>query len=154
MKAYFSSFRSAPDPRSAMMREAIRYTTQRPGVFLLRTLNRLRAFWGFDYLTTAIVQSEWPSCGKAGVLAVLAIEATGYALVMLLAIAGLFMFTKGMAFRFVLFLIAIVLAYQSPYVLSFANGTYHPPVVVFLFPFAAMAMAEIRRGRMAVGAKP
>jgi hypothetical protein len=127
MKTYFSSFRSAPNPRSAMLREAIRCTMQRPDIFSLRSLSSLRAFWGFDYLAAAIVEHEWPTCGRAGVLAVLTLEAGGYTLVMLLAIAGLFMFTQGMEPRFALFLVAIVLTYQLTYALSFANGTPSPP---------------------------
>jgi hypothetical protein len=147
MKAYFSSFYKAENPRSAMIHETIRYIKERPDIFLLRTLNRIRAFWGFDYEVAGIVEGQWPACGKVGVLAILAAEASAYALVMLLVIAGLFMFSKEMELRYALFLIAVVLAYQLPYALAFGNGSYHPAVIGFVFPFAAVAIGQARLGR-------
>lgn len=64
--AYFKRVFSSdgdPEKRELMREEALDYMGDNPGVTLLRTVNRARAFWGFDY-TYANNLSEslmWPS---------------------------------------------------------------------------------------------
>jgi len=142
LKAYFSSFQREPNPRQAMMHEALRYIASRPDLFLLRTVNRIRAYWGFDYLVTANVQTIKPTLGKPLLLMLLGIEAGGYCLLMFFVISGLFLFSKSMEAKHVALLIALVLAYMLPYTIAFANGKYHFPVMGFLFPFAAIGVSE------------
>ena len=57
-EAYLATFSSQADARSAMVREAWRYILARPDIFVLRTANRIRAFWGFDYLVSSEVRSR------------------------------------------------------------------------------------------------
>ena len=125
--------------RSAIIRE-------HPGIFLLRTANRIRAFWGFDHIATATVRGDWPQCGKTIFLLCLVVEAGGYCLAMLLVICGFFLASPAaMAKQDALLLIAAVLAYQLPYTLSFAYSIYHFPVMGFLFPFAGLSLDKAWR---------
>ena len=43
-------------------------------------------------------------------------------------------------------LVGLALAYQVPYALVYACGSYRFPVMGFLFPFAGLALDEMRRG--------
>jgi hypothetical protein len=146
-KAYFESVCSGPNPRSAMIHEALRYIREHPAIFLLRTANRIRAFWGFDHNAAATVRGAWPEGGKTVFLLCLAAEAGGYCLTMLLVICGLFLAPGVMAKKDIALLIAVVLAYQLPYTLSFACGIYHFPVMGLLFPFAGLSLDKAWRER-------
>jgi hypothetical protein len=155
--AYMARFLNDHTPRSAMVHEAIRYILERPDIFLLRTANRLRAFWGFDYSIVGEIQKQWTANGKTtltpgrklGIVALFAANGGGYCLVMLAAIAGLFLFRKAGAMdgRDAAFLIAVVLAVQFPYALTHSNACYHTPLLGFLFPFAAVAIDEALQGK-------
>ena len=123
-----------------MLHEALRYIQEHPGIFLLRTVNRVPRFWGFDHIASATVRGGWPQCGKMGFLLCLAVESGGYCLTMLLVICGFFLTLAAMARKDVGLLIAVVLAYQLPYTLSFAYSIYHFPVMGFLFPFAGLSL--------------
>jgi hypothetical protein len=145
-KAYRDSVCSGPNPRSAMVHEAFRYIQEHPAIFLLRTANRIRAFWGFDHNAAATVRGAWSEGGKkTAFLLCLVAEGGGYCLTMLLVICGLFLTPGAMAKKDVALLIAVVLAYQLPYTLSFACGIYHFPVMGLLFPFAGLALDKAWR---------
>jgi hypothetical protein len=154
--AYMARFQNDHTPRSAMVHEAIRYILERPDIFLLRTANRIRAFWGFDYSVIGEIRKQWTANGKTeltrggklGVAALFAVNAGGYGLVMLAAIAGLFLFRKtgAMDGRAAAFLLAVVAAVQFPYALTHSNACYHTSLLGFLFPFAAVAIDAARLG--------
>ncbi len=147
-EAYFASVGRERNPRSAMLHEALRYIWEHPAVFLLRTTNRIRAFWGFDHAATAAVRGGWPECGRTEFLLCLAVEAGGYFLAMVLVICGLFLAPKAMAKKDIGLLIAVVLAYQLPYAFSMAAGMYHFPIMGLLFPFAGLSLDKAwRKGR-------
>jgi len=94
-----------------MVKEALRYIRERPDIFLLRTVNRIRAFWGFDDNASITVRGGLPQWGKTGFVLCLAAEAGGYCLTMLLVICGLFLTPGAMAKKDVGLLIAVVLAF-------------------------------------------
>jgi len=142
-----ASIRNGPNPDGALMRAAVRYIWEHPAIFLLRTVNRIRAFWGFDHNATATVRGSLPQWGRTGFALSLAVEAGGYCLTMLLVICGLFLVSGAMAKNDVGLLIALVLAYQLPYTISFASGLYHFPVMGLLFPFAGLALDRAWRER-------
>ena len=143
-QAYLSPFLAKGVPRSALLREAIRYILERPDIFALRTMNRIRAFWGFDYYASSyFARTE----NKARLAICLVVEAGGYCLTMLLVIGGLFLFSKGMEGRYAAFSITLALAYQLPYAVTHSAGTWHIPVMGLLFPFAGLALDEAWQGR-------
>lgn len=137
----------SPETRAAMQREALSYIKAHPGATLLRTFNRLRAFWGFDYQLSAETAKlrAWPAW-KAGLM--LAGEAGGYVLVMLLALIGLALIGRG--WPAMVLPLLLVLGYQAPYLLAFAAPTYHFPVIPLLFPLAGLALARLTESPVGV----
>ena len=145
-KVLFLSFYNRPDRRIAMVHEALRYIGERPDVFAFRTVNRIRAFWGFDYIAAGRIKEHWRT---AGMLPVLAVEAGDTPSPCCWSFCGFFLVSRAMATRYALFLLAVVLAYQLPYMIVYGCGCYHHAVISFLFPFAGVTLDEAQRGGMA-----
>jgi hypothetical protein len=150
IQAYLAKFKGKDVPRSAMVQEAIRYVKERPDIFALRTANRIRAYWGFDYLGSSVLMQTNKPLGALFLL----LEASGYCLLMLLVFGSLFMVfgkmsadSSGMAARYAWFLIAMVLAYQFPYALTHAGGSYRFAIMGMLFPLAGLALDEACLGK-------
>ena len=133
------------------------YIASHPGRTAWRTLNRIRGFWGFDYLSSRIVQN-WAGLRKVGLLALLALEGGGYVLCCVLVLLGGLLWTGSTAPRVddpvsasrrytAAWLLLLVLAYQVPYMLAFSGGTYHFPVIPLLLPFAGLALVLLRERR-------
>jgi 4-amino-4-deoxy-L-arabinose transferase-like glycosyltransferase len=135
VQAYLKAIYESPNPRQVMMQEAVDYIRANPGQTLWRTLSRLRAFWGFDYLLSGSISKFYSLQGFSS-FALFAFEGGGYVLVMFALIVGVFHGWEFLASR-AGFVIALVLGYQIPYAVAFAGGTYHFPVMGLLFPFAA-----------------
>jgi hypothetical protein len=156
-KAYLDRFSNPQTPRFEMVREAVRNILARPDLFALRTANRIRAFWGFDYSVAGSYlqyrthngQTPLSPAGKFGMFALFAAMGGGYVAVMLAAVAGLFLFRKADALdgRIAAFFMAMVLAVQFPYMLTHANACYHTSLLGFFFPFAAVALEQAFLGR-------
>jgi 4-amino-4-deoxy-L-arabinose transferase-like glycosyltransferase len=140
VQQYLTSIYTGPDPRGAMMRETLDYMKSNPGATLLRTANRVRAFWGFDYAITRQVQLH-RKLGLAGTVPWLAIEAGGFVVTAALAAIGLIAGWRSLRRDVAWMLLGAVAAYQLPYALSFAAGGYHMPVMWLLMPFAGAALA-------------
>lgn len=144
-RAYLERFYRAPDPRSAMFAESLRYVADHPFATTWRTLSRIRAFWGFDYLMSRAIHVQLGWNAPAILLSHL-FEAGGYALVMLAVLAGLSEVLRGRPRAPRLLLLLLVAAYQAPYAIAFSSGTYHYAVMGLLFPFAGVAVAAARAG--------
>ncbi len=145
-QAYLATFSNQADARGAMVREAWRYILARPGIFVLRTVNRVRAFWGFDYIVSADVKMSHLAGGTVALFLCLGAEAGGYCIVMLLIISGVFLSRRSMSVGHSVLLVGLALSYQVPYALVYASGSYRFPVMGFLFPFAGLALDEMWRG--------
>jgi len=142
VREYYLSFSERPDAREAWKKEALQYIARRPDIFLYRTVNRMRCYWGFDYYASRLIQNQ-NKLGTGGLIPLLCFEAGGYVIVMLLVLAGLFLArgrgnTSGM-----LLLLYFALAYMAPYTLVFSSGTYHIPIMGLLLPFAGMTADEL-----------
>ncbi len=136
---YLASVYAQPEPRQAMVHEALAFIRENPGRTLRRTFNRTLSFWGFDYLSSRLVPQQ-TKLGKLRSFAVLAGEAGTYLLVMILAIVALVNAEARSRFspRAQGILIATTLAYALPYSIAFSGGTYHFPVMGLVLPFAAV----------------
>lgn len=145
---YLSRFYQQPNRREAMLNEALRFIRENPELTLYRTWNRATSFWGFDYLSSRLIQAH-AKLGTAGLLGLLALEAGSYLVVMALAIIGLCCFAARMRGDWKVWLLALIVAYKLPYTLAFSGGTFHFPVMWLIFPFAGGALIELRskRGR-------
>ncbi len=145
--AYVSGMTNENDvaARRAMTAEAVRHIRRDPLRTLLRTINRARAFWGFDYLLSRRIQIHY-HLGTMGLIGLLIAEAGGYVALLLLVLAGLSKGWNGFAIGGGKLLALLAFTYMLPYTIAFSGGTYHFPVVGLLLPFAGVALDRgIRR---------
>ena len=138
VRDYLLSIYEGPQKRRRMKEEALAYIRTHPGTTLWRTANRIRAFWGFDYVMSRQIAKFYSLKGVAALL-LLAVEAGGYLLVMCAFIVGLFHGWDVLAAR-AGFLLALVVGYQIPYTISFASGLYHFSVMGLLLPFSGAGL--------------
>lgn len=145
VRVYLLGFYERPDARKAMQREAVDYMRGHPLRTLYRIANRARAFWGFDYLATRVVQQHAQGRLKQAAPVLLALEAGTFVATMALAACAIVALRASMRRGFGLWLGALVLAYQIPYLIAFSAGTYHFPVMGLVWPFAGVAVAHVSR---------
>jgi hypothetical protein len=142
-----------PGERDATFVSAVREQVRaRPGLFLRRSLARVRVFLAFDTSTGAFLRRQ-AGAGVAASLAALAGDAVHFVVIVLLALALFLTRWRGedglLAAHgdLVVFALGICLMYALPYWLSFAHPTYHVPVVAVLGVLAGLGLA---RGRAPV----
>jgi len=140
VRRYLQRFTSRPNEREAQREEALRYIGEHPANTLLRTINRIREFWGFDYTFSRDIENEW-GVGVKGLVATLPFEAGGYALLALLAIVGAVAAQQMFQPSRALFLLLLTIGYQLPYTVAFAGGRWHFPVIPLVVPFAGAGLA-------------
>jgi hypothetical protein len=131
--------------RGAAFRErAVSYVLHRPDLFLLRTLNRVRCFWGFDIFTAANVRSAGAAVSRWFPV-VLAMDAASY-----LVIAGFAFFWIATAQGSfwtqweTWLLTSTVVLYGLPYWVTMSHPTYHFPVVAPLALLGVLAWQMVR----------
>jgi hypothetical protein len=158
--AYLRSFGAGHPPtrreRSEMLRETERFVLAHPGVTALRTVNRVRAFWGFDYTMTVDIRDTL-RVGRAATAALFALEVGGYLLVMTLFFVGVLFARDRTRPGAVPFVALLVGGFQLAYAFSYAAGRWHFPVLGLLLPFAALGVIWLASapGRVAViGSSP
>jgi 4-amino-4-deoxy-L-arabinose transferase-like glycosyltransferase len=145
VQLYLRSYYESENPRQAMKEATAAYVREHPWITMLRTANRARAFFGFDYIASRQIPQAfgWPAVVA---LPLLVLEAGGYVLVMLLGLAGLFVrkpFPRGGTW----WLLALLAAYAGPYCLAFSAGTYHFPILGLVLPFAGASADALLAGR-------
>lgn len=145
-RSYLLSYYDRPNARTAMKAAAVQHIASRPDLALLRTLNRARAFWGFDYLGSRVIQATIQPHRIASLL-VLVAEAGGYCLVMVCALLALARFQGQMNRTIIAWYLALACAYAGPYCLAFSSGTYHFPVMGLMIPLAAVGLDSVLGGR-------
>ncbi len=117
--------------RSVYIQEMERFVEQHPAVTVLRTANRTRAFWGFDYTMSSTFHSDWHKSSKVEAVGLL-FEAGGYFVLAALAIVGL-VFARDIFRRGSLALvIGLIAAFELPYALDYAAGRWHYPILGLL----------------------
>ena len=127
-------------------RLAVEHVVHRPDLFLLRTANRVRCFWGFDIFTAANLRKTFPR----GFALVFAADAACY-----LIIAGFAVFWIGAAPRAfwgewsTWLLAGTVFLYSLPYWVTMSHPTYHFPVMAPLALMGAIAHTFTRHYRKA-----
>lgn len=146
VQSYLLSHYEMPNRRAAMKAAALQHIMERPDLAALRTVNRARAFWGFDYLASRMIQAtahppRWVS------LLVLATEAGSYCLVMMCALIALTRCTNQINRVALVWFLALIVAYAAPYCLAFSSGSYHFPVMGLVVPFAAIGIDSLRHGK-------
>ncbi|GAB4508830.1 MAG: hypothetical protein OHK0046_02450 [Anaerolineae bacterium] len=119
--------------------EAIAHIIDRPDLFAVRTLSRMRAYFGFDTFTGARLIEEGIT-GTEGGLLVIALDAGFYMVIMGLALVYLFM--RPTAPLPVPLLVGAALVYALPYFIAFSHATYHFPTTPLFALLAVGALAE------------
>jgi hypothetical protein len=123
-------------------RLAIEAMKEEPGLFLLRTANRVRCFWGFDTFTAANVRGAG-AAGRRWFPVVFGLDAICY-----LAVVGWAFFwvtaARGVFWpQWETWLLAgTVLLYALPYWVTMSHPTYHFPVIAPLALLGARAAAS------------
>lgn len=125
-------------------REALAHIAARPDLFVLRTLNRIRAFFAFDILTAGYVRKYHPPGSVLVLAAIVGLDAILFlgvtALAWLMLLSPLLSLLQVRLVRFG-WLFGIL--YALPYFFSFSHPTYHFPLVPLL---AVGAFAVFVRG--------
>lgn len=139
----------SPEDRRHMRDQALDYVRAEPARTAWRTLNRARAFWGFDYTYSnglhADASAPLPAIGAAALL-----EVGGWLVLGALALVGLVQgrgqFRPG---RLALVLL-VVGAYQLPHLAAFSAGRWHQPVLPLLALLAAAGLSALGSPREAL----
>jgi hypothetical protein len=146
VRAYLADFENRPDSRAAMRSEALRYMSSHPLETIVRTTNRIRSFWGFDYVLSREIQQAYGGGGLT-LLVPLSLEAGGYVLVATLILVGLITARRRIRRPAVWLLPVLAGAFMVPYAIAFSVPVYHHPAVGLLLPFAAAGLWELNERR-------
>jgi hypothetical protein len=121
---------------------AIVEITDHPGTFALRTLNRVRCFWGFDIFAGAQATGHrWMYLPLSPLT--LAAEALLYLTLVLPSAYWLARTSRSFWLKPETILITVtVILYAAPYWLSMSHPTYHYPVLALVVVLGAMAFAQ------------
>ncbi|MGB2755661.1 MAG: glycosyltransferase family 39 protein [Phycisphaerae bacterium] len=130
------------EQREVVMREAWAFIREKPGLFLYRTSNRIRAFWGLDYYMARGIQEQY-GLGAKGLVMLVGAEGGGYILLMMAALAGLFVARDVFWPGAIPLLLAVVFASEIPYAIAFSGAIYHFPILALLVPLAAASAARV-----------
>jgi 4-amino-4-deoxy-L-arabinose transferase-like glycosyltransferase len=149
VRAYVLSIERRSDARDAMVDETARYVADHPLKTFIRTLNRARSFWGYDYVLSREIQKAY-GWGDAKLLIPLSLEGGGYLLVAIAIIVGLIAARGRLRRRELVALVVLALAYQVPYVFTFTVPSYHAPPLALLMPVAAAGAVEMWERRRAL----
>ena len=119
--------------------ETERYVKAHPAETAFRSFNRIREFWGYDYTISNLFRVEWAKGAPAEAFGLI-FEAGGYFVLALLTFIAL-IFARGM-FRpgAIWLLIGLIVTFQIPYILVYAGGRWHYPVLGLLAIFAGVGV--------------
>jgi 4-amino-4-deoxy-L-arabinose transferase-like glycosyltransferase len=149
-RRYLRHYRYGPDPtraqRSEALNEAERFAGDHPAVTALRTANRVRGFWGFDYTISNLVRTSWGKGYKAEGVG-LVFEAGGYFVLALLVIVALLFARDVFRPGALWFLIALIAAFQLPHALVYGAGRWHYPLLGLLAVLAGAGAAWLIKTR-------
>jgi hypothetical protein len=140
LRKYLYGVHPTTAQRSADLHEAERFVEHHPAISFVRTVNRARAFWGFDYEIPDLFRTNWGKGAKAEA-AGLVFVVGGYFLLAVLLIIGIVFARDRFRPGRLWLLIGLVIAFELPYVLSYAAGRWHYPVLGLLAIPAGLGVA-------------
>jgi 4-amino-4-deoxy-L-arabinose transferase-like glycosyltransferase len=126
--------------RAKARHETVRYVKAHPAETALRSFNRVREFWGFDYTISNLFRVEWAKGAKLEAVG-LVFEAGGYFVLALLVFIAL-IFARDL-FRpgAIWLLVGLIATFQLPYVFVYAGGRWHYPTLGLLAVIAGVGVA-------------
>ncbi|HEY8996278.1 MAG TPA: hypothetical protein VIM60_00185 [Edaphobacter sp.] len=134
------------DRSAAYQKLAVDYIVAHPGAFVLRTVNRIRCFWGFDTFAAANLRSSRGAVKKL-FPAVFLLDAACYLLVAGFAVFWMAAAPGSFWRRWQTWLLAgASVLYAVPYWVTMSHPTYHFPVVA---PLALLGLVAYQAGGQA-----
>jgi 4-amino-4-deoxy-L-arabinose transferase-like glycosyltransferase len=107
----------------------IEHILNRPDLFFIRTLNRIRTYFSFDTFSGAMIIKNYKMSKIFGLM-VIAIDIIFYFLVMIFFILLIFNFTNLLVKPdYTYIIVGVALIYAFPYWLTFSHPVYHFPTV-------------------------
>lgn len=133
-------------------RQVMSHILDRPDLFVIRTVNRIRCFLAFDSFTGAMVLKHYRKPPWAAALTLI-MDALCYCLIMLAALRYIVIFkTRAPGSGWIAGLALAAAAYAAPYFIAFAHPTYHFPVIpLAAVPAAMLAARFVEKGRAGLG---
>lgn len=127
-----------PQQQDTLYRDAaLEHITERPDLFIVRTLNRIRAYFGFDTIAGARLINEGIAGTMVGLL-VIAVDALFYMAIMVTTLFFLFsVYRKALPLQWIMLILGVAFLYSVPYFFAFSHPTYHIPIVPLLTVFSA-----------------
>jgi 4-amino-4-deoxy-L-arabinose transferase-like glycosyltransferase len=125
------------EQREKVRDETVRYVLDHPANTLLRTVNRVRAFWGFDYTISNLFRTDWNKGWSAEIVG-LVFEAGGWVILALLTFVGLIFARDLLRPGSLWLLVGLITTFAIPYILVYSGGRWHYPILGFLAIFAGM----------------
>lgn len=127
--------------RKRMTFEAINFILNEPWIFVKRTLNRVKSFWGVDYVMSREIQNHY-DLNNYELAFLLLFEAGGYCLIVALFLMSLFVIPYKKLWQPLTLLFVTVAFYQAPYALAFSAGIYHFPIIPILIVIGSLAFTN------------
>jgi len=124
--------------RKRMASEAITYILDEPWVFVKRTLNRMKSFWGVDYVMSREIQNYY-DLKNSELAFLLLFEAGGYCLIMALFFISLLVLPYKRLWQPLTLLFLTIAFYQAPYAMAFSAGIYHFPIIPIIIVIGSLA---------------
>ncbi|RZU40291.1 hypothetical protein [Edaphobacter modestus] len=129
---------------------AMEYVLHRPDLFVLRTVNRVRCFWGFDTFTAANLHGAG-GAGRRWFVPVFGMDAICYLMIAGYAFFWIAAAPGGLWSRWETWLLtATIVLYGLPYWVTMSHPTYHFPVIA---PLALMGVMAQQLAGQAGGAR-
>ena len=142
VSSYLRSMYRRPHPRESMVRAAAKEIQGHPGRFLLRTINRICAFWGADYQAARQLQQIFHLTPLWAAL-LFGVQAGGYWGLAILVLIGTFSGEGGEQAHLRRLLWPTIGLLLLPYALAFSAPTYHFEALGLLFPIAAQGFERV-----------
>lgn len=135
---------SPPHPTD-FSRAAWQHIAERPDLFVVRTLSRMRTLLAFDTLSAGDWRDRYP--GSRFYLVLLAADALIGLTILLLGSFGLISSLLSAEKKWGWDVVWLLLALAAPYWLAFSHPTYHLPMLPFLALFVGKGWHVVARKR-------
>jgi hypothetical protein len=141
---YLREVYNSEQPRQAMMKESIAYIQSNPGQFAIRTFNRLKNFWAFDYESGRRIQREGAAYGRVSWIPMIAQAVCSVLLIGAFfgCLPSLYGTRHGLP---ALTILIACLLYQLPHLLAFSSPVYRAGLTPLICIAVAMGLSAASR---------
>jgi hypothetical protein len=138
-KKFYQATKKLPmkERNKAFYQQVLGDIMERPGAFIIRTINRIKTFFAFDTFCPANLYMKY----KLTYLSIVILIMTFIVYTLLISLAILFLVSyqnREISRSSVYLILLIILLTAFPYFIAFSHPTYHFPILPFVFAFAAI----------------